>query len=223
MDGKSHELFAQVLLEHVGSTHTSNQWGTSPDIDLKFLHRYWRHRISKLPQIYKEFNRPKDIDTEEIALCVVSHLYLDIFNGNVFPFGLWHPIFPEDTIIMDVLSDLGEPGRLINDLKNLSGMVTFSEMFYQESKGIMQEFLANLGPRNNTVITKIIVSRLALHSGSAQVYDTAMKHIVKFTHNSGYSYGKFENNKACEQFEISYADLIMRASGNENKITNRRI
>lgn len=223
MDEKSHELFAQVLLEHVGSTHTPTIWGTAPDLDLKFFHRWYRHRISKLPQLYKEINRPQDIDTEEIALCVVSHLYLDIFNGYVFPFGLWHPIFPEDTIIIDMLSDLGEPGRLVNYLKNLSGMVTFSEMFYQESKGIMQEFLANLGSRNNTVITKIIVSRLALHSGSERVYDTAMKQIAKFTHNSGYIYCKFENDKACEQFEISYADLIMRASGNENKITNRRL
>lgn len=218
MDGKSHELFAQVLLEYVGSTHTTAIWGTAPDIDLKFFHRWYRHRISKLPQLYKEINRPKDIDTEEIALCVVSHLYLDIFNGNVFPFGLWYPIFPEDTIIMDVLSDLGEPEHLINDLINLSGMVSFSEMFYRESKGIMQEFLENLDTRNTEAITKVILSRLALHSGSGRVYDTAIKHIAKFTRNSGYIYGKFENDKACEQFEISYADLVMRASvGTDNK------
>lgn len=159
MDGKSHELFAQVLLEHVGSTQTPAIWGTAPDIDLPFFHRWYRHRISKLPQIYKEFNRPKDIDTEGIALC--------------------------------------------------------------ESKGIMQDFLENLGPRNTVAITKIIVSRLALHSGSDRVYDTAIKHIAKFTRNSGYIFGKFENDKACEQFERSYADLIMRASGNEKKITNR--
>lgn len=223
MDAKSHELFTQVLLEYIGSKRTPILWGTAPDIDLKFFHRWYRHRISKLPQLYKDINRPEDIYTEEIAMCVVSHLYLDIFNGTVFPFGLLHPVFPDNTIINDVLSDLDKPNLLIEDLKNLSGMVTFSEMFYQESRGIMQEFLENLGTLlfpsifNSEPITQIIVSRLALHSGSGRVYDTAMKHIAKFTRNNRYIYDKFENHKACEQFERSYADLIVRASGNDNK------
>jgi len=119
MDSKSHTLFAKCLLEHVEDNITSLEWGTAPDIDMKFLHRWYRHRISVLPKIYNEFSTPIlfNPNKDSITLCILSHLYLDIFNGWVFPFGLWHPIYPEDTIINDVLDDIDEPNKLVEDLK----------------------------------------------------------------------------------------------------------
>lgn len=106
MDQRTHELFAQVLLEAAEETNTSPKiWGNGPDIDIKFLHRWYRHRISVLPEIFKENLEnlkdcnPEIVDKDAIALCIVSHLYMDIFNGIVFPFGIWHPIYPEETIV----------------------------------------------------------------------------------------------------------------------------
>lgn len=220
MDDKTHKLFAQVLLEATEENNTSSSWGIAPDIDMKFLHRWRRHRISVLPEIYKEnysnVNNVKDIDKDAITLCIVSHFYLDIFNAWVFPFGLLHPIYPENTIIKDVLNDIGNVKLLIEDLKNLSGLMTFNKMFYAESKGIMQEFVNNLNEKYIPSITEIIVRRLAMHAETHYdtIYKKAMNDIYKFTENDIYNHMK-ENKQAidvCERFEIEYACLINKAS-----------
>lgn len=106
MDKKSHTLFAEVLLEAVDKTDASpEKWGNAPDIDVNFLHRWYRHRISVFPNIYKDNLKgckPEYVDKNAITLCIISHDYLDIFNGPVFPFGFWHPIYLDETIINDV-------------------------------------------------------------------------------------------------------------------------
>lgn len=108
MDGKSHEIFAGILLDAAGAGNRRipSAWGVAPDIDIPFLHRWYRHRIGVLPKIYSEFlqanplpNPDADGTKDEVALCVVSHLYLDIFNGWVFPFGFFYPLYPEKTIV----------------------------------------------------------------------------------------------------------------------------
>ena len=221
MDPKSHELFAQALLEAVEKTDVSPKiWGNAPDIDIKFLHRWYRHRISVLPNIFKEnLNgcEPEIVDKDAIALCVVSHLYLDIFNGLLFPFGFWHPIYPEDTIMNDVLSDVDEPKRLIEFLKTLSGGVTFNDMFYAESKSIMQEFMRNIETKYVPSIVEIIVRRLAMHSENnhKKIYRKAMNDIAKFTEDDIYDNMSeiAQPIYACKQFEINYAWLI-------NKVMN---
>lgn len=220
MDQKSHEIFAQALLETVEKTDVSSAiWGNAPDVDIKFLHRWYRHRISVLPDIYNENLvgcKQETLDKDAIVLCIVSHLYLDIFNGLLFPFGAWHPIYPEDTIINDVLYDLDEPILLIQDLKKLSGGVIFSDMFYAESKGIMKEFVRNTKVTYIPSMTEIIVRRIAMHAEKhyGSIYKKAMKDIAKFTGNDIYgNIREIETTDACEQFEISYADLI-------NKVTN---
>jgi hypothetical protein len=215
MDPKSHELFAQVLLEVTDETNTSPKiWGNAPDIDMKFFHRWYRHRISALPDIYKENLKGCEqeiIDKDAIVLCIVSHDYLDIFNGLVFPFGLWHPIYPEETVINDVLNDLDDPKLLVADLEKLSGYVSFTDMFYAESKGIMQEFVRNIKVTYIPSITEIIVRRLAMHSENnyGRIYKKAMNDIGKFTENDIYSNIRgVEAVEICEQFEINYAYLI---------------
>jgi hypothetical protein len=220
MDPKTHELFAQVLLDAVDETGTSPKiWGNAPDVDMKFIHRWYRHRISVLPDIYKENLKgcnPETVDKDAIVLCIVSHLYLDIFNGLVFPFGMSRPIYPEDTILNDVLDDIDNPKLLIADLKKLSGSVTFNDVFYAESKGIMQEFVRNIETKYIPSITEIIVRRIAMHTGTYYdaIYKKAMKDIAKFTENDIYDNIKETRAiGACEQFEIEYACLI-------NKVTS---
>jgi len=228
MDSKSHQLFAKCLLEHVEDKITSPEWGTAPDIDMKFLHRWYRHRISVLPKIYNEFINgfiPSsklfgfEDNKDNITLCILSHLYLDIFNGWIFPFGLWNPIYPKDTIINDVLDDIDEPSKLVKNLKNLSGLTTFSDMFYIESEGIFKEFIKNLNVKNNYELTEILVKRLSIHltnnSYIINIELKAIKDIHHFTKNNIYNtlYPYEEQMKDCEQFEIEYADLINKTSG----------
>ena len=55
MDAKSHELFSNTLLESLGYPNLIDSWSISPDIDMKYFHRYYRHRISKIPVLYTEF------------------------------------------------------------------------------------------------------------------------------------------------------------------------
>lgn len=221
MDKKSHELFAQVLLDAAEETDTSPKiWGNAPDIDIKFLHRWYRHRIRVLPDIYKENLKgckPEIVDKDAIVLCVTSHLYLDIFNGLIFPFGMYHPIYPGNTILNDVLDDINDPKLLIEDLKKLSGGVTFSDMFYAESKGIMQEFARNIEMKYIPSITEIIVRRIAMHAENncRNIYNKAMHDIAKFTENDIYDnmHEVARPIYVCKQFETSYAYLI-------NKVTS---
>jgi hypothetical protein len=216
MDSKSHELFAQVLLNVVDEHSVSPKiWGNAPDVDMNFLHRWYRHRISVLPDIYKENLKdckPETLDKDAIVLCVISHLYLDLFNGIVFPFGAWHPIYPENTVLNDVLNNVDEPKLLIADLKKLSGGIIFSDMFYAESKGIMQEFVRNMETVYIPSMTELIVRRLAMHAKDDYrgIYNKATHDIAKFTENDIYDniYDVAQPIYACKQFEINYADLI---------------
>ena len=215
MDSKSHELFAKVLLEYTGRK-TSPKWGMSPDMDLKFLHRWYRHRISKLPEIYREFEysviNSCEYDKDDITLCIISHLYLDIFNSWIFPFGIWHPVYPENTVINEVLDDLHEPNELIKDLETLTGFNIFSDMFYKESEGIFKEFINDLNIKYIESIIEIMVARLAFHSESifgGFIYVKAMKDISKFTNNKMYNKESSDFMfDICKKFEKNYAFLI---------------
>lgn len=220
MDSKTHEIFAQVLLNATDENSVSPQiWGNAPDVDMNFLHRWHRHRISVLPDIYKENLKgcdPETIDKDAIVLCVTSHLYLDIFNGLVFPFGARYPIYPEETILNDLLDDIDEPKLLIEDLKKLSGEVVFNDMFYAESKGIMQEFVRNTETTYAPSMTELIVRRIAMHAKEDYrgIYNKAMHDIAKFTEDDIYDnmYEVARPIYACKQFEMSYADLINKAT-----------
>lgn len=218
MDPRSHEIFAQTLLEAADEKNTSPEiWGNAPDVDIKFLHRWYRHRISVLPHIYEENLKgckQENVDKDAIVLCIMSHLYLDIFNGIVFPFGAWYPIYPEDTVLYDVLDNVDDPKLFVQDLMMLSGKSTFNDMFYAESKGIMQEFVHNIKVESVKLITDIIVRRIAMHAGMSydNICKKAMKDIAKFTDDDTYNdIREIQTIDACEQFEISYAFLIEKA------------
>jgi hypothetical protein len=229
MDGKSHELFAGILLDAAGAGNirVPPAWGVAPDIDTPFLHRWYRHRISVLPEIYSEFlqanlgslsNPEADgTDTKDaVALCVVSHLYLDIFNGWVFPFGFFYPLYPEKTIVAGVLDDINNPKLLVKELTKLaSGMDAYSTQFYNDSKNLM----AALVPDNAMMedIIAHLVTRLAWYAYpniASSIYREAMQQISDFTGNVKYTDfqadAKFTDS-VCSYFETEYCRLINKA------------
>lgn len=97
-------------------------------------------------------------------------------------------------------------------MEKLSGTITFGDMFYAESKGIMQELVYNIEVEYIPSITEIIVRRLAMHSENncRNIYIKAMNDITKFTGNDIYDNmsGIAKPIYACKQFEIGYAFLI---------------
>lgn len=222
MDERSHEMFADILLEKVRISETSLKWGTAPDIDMPFLHRWYRHRISVLPKIYKEFTLQERLpwcwtsdNMNAISLCVVSHLYLDIFNGWVFPFGIRNPIYPRKTVINGVLEDMDKPKLLVKELRRLAGEGSYPEQFYCSSKEIMETIFLN----NASVeeLTSQLVRRLSIYaSGQTSgdpLYSKAMQQIAEFTGNDRYlvtpvDFGLMD--EACSRFETEYARLINR-------------
>jgi hypothetical protein len=225
MDGRSHELFAGILLDAVGAGNRRipPAWGVAPDIDIPFLHRWYRHRISVLPKIYSEFlqanplpNPDADGIKDEVALCVVSHLYLDIFNGWVFPFGFFYPLYPEKTIVAGVLDDINNPKLLTKELTILAGSTdAYSTQFYNDSKNLM----AALVPDNATVEDLIahLVTRLSWHADpntSSSICKEAMKHISDFTGNVKYKDFRADEQftaNLCSYFETEYCRLINKA------------
>jgi hypothetical protein len=225
MDGKSHELFAGILLDAAGAGNRRipPTWGVAPDRDIPFLHRWYRHRISVLPKIYSEFlqanplpNPDADGTKDEVALCVVSHLYLDIFNGWVFPFGFFYPLYPEKTIVASVLDDIDNPKLLVKELTRLAGSTdAYSTQFYDDSKNLM----AALVPDNATVEDLIahLVTRLAWYADpntASSIYKEAMKHISDFTGNVKYKEPRADElftASVCGFFETEYCRLINKA------------
>lgn len=233
MDARSHELFAIVLLKAVGKSDISPQWGNAPDIDMAFLHRWRRHRISVMPKTYIEFKNNRQAlerqvsmpgtqlstqDREAVSLCVVGHLYLDIFNGPLYPFGLWHPIIPNETIIEEVLNDIDRPKIFVKALERFTGEESFLQKFYSSSKELMEGLIV---PESSIeMLTAQFVQRLAYYAGgedsqmSKALYYTAMKQIAGFTGNNRYGQGSIfpnQTHNVCARFEVDYAKLIEKA------------
>lgn len=224
MDARSHELFAGILLKAAGKD-ISPQWGNAPDIDMAFLHRWYRHRISVLLEIFKEFPVEWTKDTEHlstqdrdaVSMCVAGHLYLDIFNGTVYPFGLWYPIYPEKTIINEVLDDLDKPKTFVKALERLTGEEPYLQEFYNNSQVLMEKLIV---PGSTVeILTAQFVQRLAVCASpdlrnSNALYYVAMKQIAEFTGNSRYTQGSIfpnQTHNVCAQFEVDYAKLIEKA------------
>ncbi len=219
MDGKSHEIFSQIILESIGIDNISPSWSTSPDSDINFCHRWYRHRISKIPKLYLEtpyniYNDKQDDfnNKESIVLSIVSHLYLDIFNGIVFPFGFWNPILPEDVLMETIIEDINKPRRLVEDINKLSGKTSYSDKFYNESIVLMK----NLVIENMTIeeLTTQFITRLAYHTNSSNKYkllENSLHQIIRFTENGKYKpfINSFDDMKDDFQtFEHEYAKLI---------------
>ena len=248
MDSRSHKLFAGILLEAVRKDISYESWGESPDMDMKFFHRWWRHRFSVMNKIYREgFSKyqvismedaarcvvtgrqhlhktdiEEKVDKNAIALCITSHFYLDIFNGWVFPFGIFYPVLPKNTIVAEVLDDINNPKLVIDELYRLGFKDNFSDKFYAESEIIMKKFVDSMlfvstrRHLSTEEVVVIIVNRLSTYASEKKklsLTKKALDDICGFTDNQQYKianihYGSLEY--VCTAFEMEYCKLMNR-------------
>ena len=131
MDAKTHMLFGVWLCEKFGFDIGYAVWSTAPDIDHMFLHRYWRHRSSSLPQLYKEFSRlhPELSNDDKIAIAtqICGHFLLDIYNSWLFCWGFY---FPAAHIPNEVIKEYLEDLKLQGD-----------EEFYNRQRELFDEII----------------------------------------------------------------------------------
>lgn len=129
MDIKTHFIFSEKLLEICGLDGDYKIWGIAPDMVEKY-HR-WRHKFSKIRWIYKRFGEKHEPckDRKAISLCVISHLYLDMFNGVLPAF-----IFPPYITLNIPVEEIRE---LVKDLNYLS--FSTPEEFYEEERTIFED------------------------------------------------------------------------------------
>ncbi|MDD3813290.1 MAG: hypothetical protein PHZ02_01480 [Desulfocapsaceae bacterium] len=225
MDAKSHVLFTGTLLKQSGKNESYSTWGNAPDIDMGFLHRWYRHRISVIGDVFRECKGAQnDADRDTVALGIISHLYLDIFNGIIFPFGIWYPIYPEKVVINEVLEDI--PKLLVEDLRKLSELDLWSNEFYQSSRELMELFASNWQTCEDMISSMLY--RLIWHAtGGNQdlfiaypLYKKAIKDIVAFTGDTKYRLSWFDIampsiNQKFEEFERDYTILINKTMERE--------
>jgi len=129
MDIKTHLIFSKKLLELCSLEKEYTTWGIAPDRVEK--HHRWRHSFSNINWIYTTFEKSNvpSTDKNAISLCVVSHLYLDMFNA-ILPAFKFPPYFTINV-------PKGEIRELIKDLNFL----TFSapDEFYEEECHVFED------------------------------------------------------------------------------------
>ena len=180
MDTKSHLMFGQVLLNCCKQDISYAEWATAPDIDFDkklfsiLLHRYWRHRISTLPEIFAEYSAkyPSALTEDKIAiaLCILSHLYLDIFNGWVFCWGFSYPAtHMSSNVIKEYARDLNQ---------NLLDHYTEKQQtFFNESQTIFEQ----IPPLRNTDAFLALLSELVRFTSGGVTPQKATTQINSFT------------------------------------------
>ncbi len=129
MDIGTHLIFSEKLLEICSLEKEYKIWGIAPDVVEK--HHRWQHSFSKIRWIYNRFREKHEPskDRKAIALCVVSHLYLDMFNG-VLPAFAFPPYFTMNVPVEEIK-------ELVKDLNYLS--YSAPEGFYEEERKIFGE------------------------------------------------------------------------------------
>lgn len=129
MDIRTHLIFSEKLLEICGLKKEYKIWGIAPDMVEK--HHRWQHSFSKIGWIHNRFGEKHEPskDRNAISLCVVSHLYLDMFNG-VLPAFTFPPYFTMNVPV-------GEIKELVKDLNYLS--YSTPEEFYEEERQVFEE------------------------------------------------------------------------------------
>ena len=111
MDIGTHLIFSEKLLEICSLEKEYKIWGIAPDVVEKY-HR-WQHSFSKIGGIYNKFgarHEPSQ-DKKAISLCVVSHLYLDMFNG-VLPAFTFPPYFTMNVPVEEIKELVKDLGRV---------------------------------------------------------------------------------------------------------------
>lgn len=228
MDWRSHRLFGRKLLEITGKDENYESWSVAPNLDRKFLRRYRRHKFSVIDDIYTDgikyfHSSPEEndrkvgiLDRDTIVLCITSHLYLDMFNGRLAPFGILYPIFPGQTVMKDLSENEDGPNILAEELRKISVTEKLATRFYGASDPIMKEFANDISVFDFWSVVSILVYRLATHANMDKremLYKKAMDHIYKFTGNDKYKKTSIRSDKdVCEKFENNYSKIVDKFS-----------
>ena len=129
MDIGTHLIFSEKLLEICSLEKEYKIWGIAPDVVEK--HHRWQHSFSKIGWIYNRFGEKHEPskDRKAISLCVVSHLYLDMFNG-ILPAFTFPPYFTMNVPVEKIK-------ELVKDLNYLT--YSTPEEFYEEERKVFEE------------------------------------------------------------------------------------
>jgi len=149
MDATSHRLLGKHLCEYFGYPEEYAEWSVAPDIDLPFLHRFWRHRFSTFESIYNEFAymHPSVPKGSKIAIGVMlcSHFLLDIYNAPLF---CWGVFLPASHIPPELLKEY------------LEGDYPLSELHKEEVKCFVQ----HIKPKSASAFMSGVIELLAMHT-----------------------------------------------------------
>ena len=171
MDTKSHLIFGEEICKYFDWSEDYAQWATAPDMDMGFLHRYYRHRFSMLEAIYREYPKiSHGIPTKDkkiIGTLILSHFYLDIFNGPIFCWGIWLPA-----------SHI--PPEMTDDLLNLI-IKEQEKKFYEESCKSFKDILSHYSSQNEFCGSLLNTLRLATVWLPYFKFRDALNHFKKFT------------------------------------------
>ena len=169
MDSRSHVIFGKVVLEKAGLDTGYYEWATAPDIDINFLHRYARHRISVIDKIYKEFRQTHPgipyKNKEAVTLCIVSHLFLDLYN---FPICWGLPFFASHIPREFTHEFLEKDKNIYYDLP---------PEFYTKSEEI---FRKEIPETSSDALINHFLTALSKHTFLGGRPKKAAKHIAKF-------------------------------------------
>jgi len=171
MDTKSHLIFGEEICRYFDWSEDYAQWAIAPDMDMGFLHRYYRHRFSTLEAIYKEYPKiSHGIPTKDkqiIGTLILSHFYLDIFNGPIFCWGIW---LPANHV----------PPEMTDDLLRLV-VTTEPERFYSESRNHFRNILLRYSSVKDFCGALLNTLRLATVWLPKFKFDAAVRQFKEFT------------------------------------------
>lgn len=171
MDSESHLIFGEEICKYFGWSEDYVLWATAPDMDMGFLHRYYRHRFVALEELYKEY--PKivsgiPIESKKIiGTLILSHFYLDIFNGPLFCWGIWLPV-------------KHIPPEMTDDLLNLI-VTRQEEKFYADSRKQLRNILFHYDSPDEFCGALLNTLRLATGWLPNFKYNKAVKQFERFT------------------------------------------
>lgn len=200
MDSYSHILFANSLLTVTSKNIQYNIWSVSPDVDLgdgTLLHRYRTHRISSIPYLYEQL---KDyyinLDKDAIVTSIISHIYIDVFNGFVFPYEIHRPVFQNPKIFSKFIQN-----PFVYPFKT-SNYTWMNPSFFNESILLFNQ--QNFGNSSEHVVYNLI-SRLSKWAG-VNVCE-GIEQIVSFTGNTAYRTPYYSDTTI---FEEEYSNLVIK-------------
>lgn len=179
MDSLSHILFGTSILSKCNLDTAYAPWSNAPDIDLyTLLHRYTFHRFSNLDKLQTKFTilNPSIPHTDKtaISIAILSHFYLDIFNGFIFCWGLRCPsLHVPPHIATEYIDDFN-----YNLLHNKSDEA--SETFYSKSQSLFD----TLPTMTTDEAFTFLISNLARYTPFRPTPNRAISHLQSFTNTT---------------------------------------